>query len=130
MPDALLAGLACSMRSFSGPAVLAARGRLSGRARTALLVLGAGELVFDKLSFATPRTDPPALGGRVVTGALTGRAVGGWPGLALGAAAAAAGTFATVRARSAVVERTGLPDPAVAAGEDALAYGLAAFVTR
>lgn len=118
------------MRAFAGPATLAARGRIAGRVRTAALAGGAGELVFDKLAIATPRTDPPALGGRVVTGALTGRAVGGWPGLVLGASAAAAGTFATMRARAALAERTGLPDRAVALGEDALAYGLAALATR
>lgn len=51
-------------------------------------------------------------------------------GAAAGSFAAALGTFATWRARGLVGERTGLPDPVVAVGEDMLAYGLAAVATR
>jgi uncharacterized membrane protein len=118
------------MRSFTGPALLAARGRIPAPARYAVLLAAAGELVADKTRFVPDRTAAPALGGRIATGALTGREISGLPGLASGAVAAAVGTFATYRARKLLVARTGLPDPVVAFGEDIIAYALSAFATR
>jgi hypothetical protein len=129
-PDAALAGLACSMRSFAGPGMLAARGRIRGRARLVVLLAGTGEVAADKTPVVPPRTGIPALLGRVGSGAYTGREVAGLPGVAAGSLAAAIGTFATWRARGLVVETTGLPDPVVAVAEDMLAYGLAAVATR
>jgi hypothetical protein len=129
-PDAALAGLSCAMRTFAGPAMLAAHGRIGGRPRIAVALAGAGELAMDKSPLATDRTDLPALAGRVAAGAYTGREVAGAPGAAAGSIAAAVGTYATWRARGLIVERTGLPDPVVAVGEDLLAYGLAAASTR
>jgi uncharacterized membrane protein len=128
--DGALAGLACSMRTFSGPAMLAARGTIGGRRRAGVLVAAIGELAVDKSPVATDRTDPPALAGRIVAGAYTGRAVAGAPGAAAGAVSAALGTFASWRARSLVVKATGLPDAVVAVGEDAVALTLAAIATR
>lgn len=129
-PDALLAGVASSMRTTAGPALLALRGRITGKARTGVLLAAAGEVATDKAPFATDRTDPPAVGARVVAGAYTGNAIAGPAGVAAGAVGAGIGTFATWRARRLVVERTGLPDPVVAAGEDVLAATAAAIATR
>jgi uncharacterized membrane protein len=129
-PRAALAGLACSMRTFSTPAALALRGRFGGAPRVATLLAAAGELGLDKLPQATARTAQPALSGRLASGALSGRAVGGELGAISGVAAALAGSFAFMHARRLVVEATGLPDPVVAIGEDVLAYAVAAVATR
>jgi hypothetical protein len=118
------------MRTFAGPAMLAAHGRIQGRPRIAVALAAAGEVAMDKSPAATDRTDAPALAGRVAAGAWTGRAVAGAPGAAAGAVAAGVGTYATWRIRGLVVEATGLPDPVVAVGEDLVAYGLAAACTR
>lgn len=118
------------MRTFSGPGLLAVRGRISGRPRAAVLLAEAGEIVADKLPAATNRTETPALAGRIVAGAYTGRAVAGPAGIAAGCLAAGFGTFATFRLRKLVVDRTGLPDPVVALAEDAAALAIAAFATR
>ena len=128
-PAAALAGLACAMRTFAGPGALAARGRIAGRPRAAVLLAAAGELAMDKSSRATDRTDPPALAGRVVAGAYTGREIAGAPGAAAAVVAAATGTFVTRRVRRLVVEASGLPDRVVAVGEDAVAIALAAWST-
>ncbi len=129
-PDAILAGLACSMRTSAGPALLAARGRISGTPRILVFLMAAGELTVDKTPVATDRTDPPAVAGRVGAGAYTGRAIAGVPGAIAGAASAAVGTFATYHARKLAVQATGLPDPVVAVGEDLLALTAAAVATR
>ena len=68
-PEAALAGLASSMRTTAAPAVLAARGRISGKARVATLVAAAGELAADKSPVVSARTKPPALGERIAAGA-------------------------------------------------------------
>jgi uncharacterized membrane protein len=129
-PYATLAGLACSMRTFAGPGLLAVHGRITGVPRAAVLIAAAGELAGDKSSKAPDRTDPPGLAGRVASGVYTGREIAGGTGAAAGAIAAVLGTFATRRARSLVVEVTGLPDPVVGAGEDIVAEALAALATR
>lgn len=129
-PDAALAGLASSMRTTAGPAALAVRGRISGRARILTLIAAAGELAVDKTPLVPDRVGPPSLGGRIAAGAYTGRAVAGPAGIAVGAASAAIGSFATFRARGLATERTGLPDPVVAVAEDAVALGAALLATR
>jgi hypothetical protein len=129
-PDAALAGYASSMRTFAGPAALAARGHIRGPARVATLLASAGELVLDKLPAATDRVALPAVGGRVAAGAYSGREIAGPAGLAAGAAGALVGSWSTWRARRLVVEATGLPDPVVAVGEDVLALTTAAIATR
>jgi hypothetical protein len=129
-PDAALAGLACSMRTFAAPGMLAARGRISGRPRIPVLLAATGEMAMDKSSRATDRTAPPALIGRVAAGGYAGHEIAGGPGIAAGTIAAAVGTFATWRARGLVVATTGLPDPVVAVVEDILAVGVAAVATR
>lgn len=129
-PDAALAGLGCSMRSASGPAVLAARGHQAPRRRPPLLLAAIGELVVDKSVHAPDRIAAPGLLGRVVSGAYTGHAIAGTAGAVAAASTAAGGTFATWRLRRLAVERTGLPDMVVAAAEDVLCYVLVSRATR
>ena len=129
-PDAALAGLASSMRTSAGPALLAIRGRITGKPRIAVLGMAAGEFALDKTPGIPARTSPPAAAGRVAAGAYIGHAIAGVPGAVAGAAGAATGTFASWRARKLAVGATGLPDSAVAVGEDLLALGAAAVATR
>lgn len=101
--------------------------------RRGLMLSGAGELAGDKLPATPNRTDPNALAGRLVFGALAGLAIGsegrGKGPLVIGAIAgtlgSAIGTFGGYRARKALVDITGLPDPAVAVVEDLAAISLA-----
>jgi uncharacterized membrane protein len=118
------------MRSFSGPAAVAARGGVSGRPRIALLLGAGGELVADKLARTPARTKPQPWAARIATGAYTGRAIAGAPGMLAAALTAGLGTFVTWGARKQLVEHTRLPDPMVALCEDAAAYGLVALCTR
>ena len=129
-PDAVLAGLACSMRTTAGPALLAARGSISGKPRVAVLMATAGEFATDKLPIASDRIDPPAVGGRMASAAYTGHRIAGAPGAVAAAAAGAVGTLASWRLRGLAGQRTGLPDPLIAVGEDAIALGAAAIATR
>ena len=86
-------GLIAGMRSMAAPALLSrhlagrsARGRgaamrllASRRTASVLTVLAAGEMVADKTPAIPDRTDPPALLGRIVMGALSGAADWGEP---------------------------------------------------
>lgn len=144
---ALALGIAAGMRSQTPGAVLAWRQPDAPRragwrswpimrnvwGRRAMMLAGAGELVGDKLPGTPNRTDPGALAGRLFFGALAGIAIGtegrGKAALVKGAIAgtigAAIGSFGGMRARQAVVNMTGLPDPAVAVVEDLAAVSLA-----
>src|SRR5919199_1029681 len=95
LAGAALIGAVSGVRTFTGPAALAVRGRLlSGSpARYALMAAAIGEYAGDKSPLVPPRTSPPALAGRVVSGAFSGHAVGGPVGAGVGAVAAVAGTF-------------------------------------
>jgi uncharacterized membrane protein len=107
-----------------------------GPARLALGVAAAGELVGDKLPMTPSRLAPPALLARLASGATAGGTLAARNGASrmLGAVAGAAGAlgFAAGCAfvRRAVVRRTGLPDPIVALGEDAIAIAAALALTR
>jgi uncharacterized membrane protein len=129
VPAAALAGLASSMRSTAGLALLAARGRISGRLRVAILLAAVGELVADKTLSGLDRTAPPAVAGRVAAGAYTGGVIGGASGAVVAALSAGTGTFATHWARAWIVRRSGLPDPVVAVAEDVVALTAAAAAT-
>jgi hypothetical protein len=129
-PDAALAGLGSSMRTFAGPAMLAAHGRITGKPRIAVFAAAAGELAMDKSAKATDRTDLPVVVGRALAAAYTGREIAAVPGAAAGALSAVAGSYASWRTRRLVVATTGLPDPVVAIGEDFAAMGFAAIGTR
>jgi uncharacterized membrane protein len=121
-------GAVSGMRTFGAWTGLALRGRVPDRRlRAALLVAAAGEMAGDKSPWIPPRSDPAALVGRVISGALAGRLVGGARGARLGAATAAASTYASQRARALLGERLGLPDPVLAAAEDALVVGVASI---
>src|SRR4051812_42283985 len=112
-------GAVSGLRTFAGAAGLALRGQpRSGWARAAILVAAGGEAIGDKLPMTPPRSAPPGLAGRFVAGAAVGAATAGRRGAVLGAACALATTYPSQRARAALVERTGLPDPAIAVGED------------
>jgi uncharacterized membrane protein len=124
---AALLGTAAGMRSFTPAAALAVRGRLGDRpvVRVATAALALGELAGDKHPRTPSRTSPPALAGRIGSGAFVGLVAGGARGAAVGATASTAASFAFERLRGAIVARTPAPDPVVAVGEDALAIGTA-----
>ena len=124
-------GAVSGLRTFSAPGVLAARGRWGrGRAGRVVPAVAAGELIADKLPMMPPRSDPPSLLGRLASGAACGSAVAGVRGAGVGAAFAAATAYPSERLRSLIGTRTGVPDPALGAAEDALVIGVAAWSTR
>jgi uncharacterized membrane protein len=128
---AALVGVVCGVRTFTGPAALAVRGRVRrGRARAALVVAAAGEAVGDKTRLVPPRTSPPPLAGRIVSGALSGHVIAGVPGAAAGALGAAGGAFGGQRARSGLGRLTGLPDAMLGVVEDGATVAAAALATR
>ncbi len=129
-PDAALLGASGAMRTFVPPAMLAVRGRISGRAHHAVLAAAVGEMVHDKLPIARERVDVPSVGARVATGLFSGKAVAGPAGAVAGAAAAAVATFATYRARILVGRATGIADPWIGAAEDIVCVTAAAVATR
>ena len=136
---ALCLGSISGLRSLSGPAFVssaASRGDLdldgtvfaflgSPRISKVLVLTELGELVGDKLPITPSRTSLPPLLGRAASGALVGAAVfvsegrRATTGAALGSTAAIAAAFAGERLRALAVEKTGLPDLAVALAEDA-----------
>jgi uncharacterized membrane protein len=124
--EAAVIGAACGLRTFSGPATLAAGGQLGdGWVQKATIVAAAGELVGDKLPLTPPRTDAPSLAARIASGAFCGYRLGGPVGAGLGAIAAVGSAFAGMQTRRQVGHALKLPDIVVAAGEDAVTYGLA-----
>ena len=144
-----LLGVVAGLRSQVPAAALAARDveppsaplafLASGGGRRAAYLAALGEIVADKLPVTPNRMDRGPLIGRIVSGAVAGavlataRGVRG-PRLVLPVATAAAGAYlgswAGCTARAAVGRATGLPDPAVAVGEDLVAVGLAALAVR
>lgn len=143
-------GIVAGMRAFAAPAIvaqLAWRGALSidgeglkkiGRPKTAkvLSALSIGELIGDKVPTIPKRTRSFALITRMLSGALCGavlcasRKRSPAIGAMAGALGATGGTFAAYHLRKAITESLGLPDPAVAVAEDALAIGLGVLITR
>jgi uncharacterized membrane protein len=126
-------GATCGLRSMTGPAVV--RWRRGDRLRLAYAALAAGELIADKLPATPPRTIPPALLFRLFSGGVTGAQVAESPdsrlqGALLGAVGAGVAAYAGLALRSALVKLTGIADPIVALGEDALAVGGALALTR
>lgn len=143
---AMLFGFDAGLRSLTPLAILALRQPDAPRtvgwkhwypmrhrwSRAALIAAGAGELVADKLPMTPSRIKPGPLAGRAVMGGIAGIAIastrhgaGAYPvGITTGALGAIAGSYAGYHARKAVVAQTGLPDPVVAIGEDAIAITL------
>ncbi|HYH81951.1 MAG TPA: DUF4126 family protein [Longimicrobium sp.] len=142
-------GAAAGMRSMAAPAALsrhmAGAGKSSGElerlfahpsAPTALRLASVAELVADKLPIIPNRTDAGPLGARMAAGALCGAVVArrgresAIAGALVGALAAAAATFAAYHVRRALTSDAGLPDLAVAVGEDMAALAVAEAALR
>ena len=133
-------GAISGLRSMSGPAFVslaASNGNLdlegspfaflgSSRLSKVIVAMEVGELLGDKLPKTPSRTALPPLLGRAASGALVGAAVfvsegrRATTGAALGSTAAIVAAFAGERLRALAVEKTGLPDPAIALAEDAI----------
>jgi uncharacterized membrane protein len=150
-PRALLLGAVAGMRSQLPIALLGLesyRGRLDparswlarrlatpGRVAAAVLA-SVGELVADKLPVTPARTQPGALTGRVAIGTLAGATIyqdADQPaayGAVIGAVAAAGSTLALAWVRTALGQRTPLPDRAWGIVEDALALLLGLLAVR
>ena len=143
---ALVIGIVAGLRAMVAPAAIAWAARLGMldlhgswlaflgyRFTPWIFSLAAlGELVNDKLPATASRTVPPQFGARVVTGALSGGAVGVAAGSCiigalLGAIGAVLGTLGGARARGALAAAFGRDMPA-ALVEDAIAIIVAALV--
>jgi uncharacterized membrane protein len=144
---AFLIGVIAGLRSLTAPAVVSWAARLGwlhvenswmaflGFAATPyiLSVLAVGELIADKLPKAPSRKAPPGFITRIVTGALSGAALGAtgasWTiGLAAGMIGAVVGTLGGYEFRARLVKATGGKDLPIALLEDAIAIGGAFFL--
>lgn len=108
----------------------------SRKVSTILGMMAIGELIADKLPTTPARTKPQPLTGRAVIGGTVGAIIAyayNQPpayGGAIGTTAAVAGSFAGYSARARLVKALGVPDPAVALVEDALAVGMSFTALR
>ena len=144
---AFLIGVIAGLRSLTAPAVVSWAARFGwlhventwlaflGFAATPyiLSVLAIGELIADKLPNTASRKAPPGFITRIVTGGLSGAAIGAtsgsWMfGLVLGIIGAIAGTLGGYELRSRLVKATGGKDLPIALLEDAIAIGGAFLV--
>jgi uncharacterized membrane protein len=142
---ALAAGAVAGMRSMTAPAVVSFKlkriakaeglehptGLSGGRVGTGLALAALAELVADKLPRTPNRTAPPALIMRGVSGAFAGAALSGRErnnrikGAVLGGLAAVGVAYGMYYLRGWLVKKSGVPDAALAIGEDAIALTLA-----
>jgi uncharacterized membrane protein len=134
---AFLIGVIAGLRSMTAPAAVGWAARWGwlhlentwvaflGFAATPyiLTVLAIGELIADKLPNTPSRKAPLGFGGRIVTGALCGGALGGAGGGLVGVLGAVAGTLGGYECRVRLVKATGGNDLPVALLEDAIAIG-------
>jgi uncharacterized membrane protein len=139
---AFLIGVVAGLRAMTAPAVVSWAARLGwlhventwlaffGYAATPyiLSVLAIGELIADKLPNTPSRKAPSGLIARIVTGGLSGAALGAtsasWiVGLVAGVIGALAGTFGGYEFRVRLVKATGGKDFPIALLEDAIAIG-------
>ncbi|WP_354698712.1 hypothetical protein DSM112329_04402 [Paraconexibacter sp. AEG42_29] len=128
---ALLIGVAAGLRGFAPLGVTALRGGFGdGPAAKVLPALAAGELVGDKLPFTPPRTDPPPLLARALSGGLLSFRRAGAQGALVGAAVAVVAAYGGQHTRQWLVRTTGRPDRDIAIAEDVLALALAFLGTR
>lgn len=132
------------MRSASAPALTStylsryfirtllpqpARALSSTRITKLFWVAAISEMVVDKLPLTPNRTDPPALIGRTLSGALSGVALSAGRherreiGAVLGGLAAVVSSFVMMNLRKQIGKSTGLPDLPVALMEDAIILG-------
>lgn len=143
---ALLIGIIAGLRAMTAPAAVCWAAHfgflpLAGTwlsflahdyARWITTVFAVGELVTDQLPKTPSRKVPVQFGTRVVTGALSGAAVGtaggSWPiGLVAGVVGAVIGTFGGAELRSRLAAKFG-KDPPAAVIEDVIAIGGAAAI--
>lgn len=138
---ALGLGAVAGMRSMSAPALLSRAARkgsvenledtrfaplVSSTVSSVLYVLAVGEMIVDKSAGIPSRISPPALLGRVASGALVGAALfvsGGRrevSGAAVGILSAVAAAYASYYARSGVGEALGVPDQVLGHLEDGI----------
>jgi uncharacterized membrane protein len=139
---AFLIGVIAGLRALTAPAVVSWAARLGwlhventwlaflGFAATPYIisVLAIGELIADKLPNTPSRKAPPGFIARIVTGGLSGAALGAsggsWiAGLAAGVIGAIAGTFGGYEFRARLVKATGGKDLPIALLEDLIAIG-------
>jgi uncharacterized membrane protein len=139
---AFLIGVIAGLRAMTAPAVVSWAARLGwlhventwlaflGYAATPyiLSVLAIGELIADKLPKTPSRKAPPGFIARIVTGGLSGAAIGAtsasWVvGLVAGVLGAVAGTLGGYELRVRLVKATGGRDLPIALLEDAIAIG-------
>ncbi len=122
-------GAVAGLRAMSAPA-FASRVAVSSKVRLTLRALAVGEMIADKLPSTPDRTSAPALGARVISGALVGAAMGSKSGTtrvlcaALGGVAAVGAAYAGMNLRRSAGARMNVPDTAIALLEDALVVGM------
>src|SRR5690242_17038660 len=140
--SAFLIGVVAGLRSLTAPAAVSWAARLGwlhlentglaflGYAATpyVLSVLAIGELISDKLPKTPSRKAPPGFIARIVTGGLSGAALGAAGqmlagGLIAGVAGAVIGTLGGYEMRVRLVKATGGKDLPIALLEDAIAIG-------
>jgi len=149
-PLAFLIGVVAGLRALTAPAAVSWAARLGwlhlentwlaflGFAATPyiLTVLALGELVNDKMPKTPSRKAPPSVIARIVTGALSGAAIGASGdaligGLLAGAVGAVAGTLGGYEFRARLVKAIGGKDLPIALLEDVIAVvGAFALVYR
>lgn len=139
---AFLIGVVAGLRSMMAPAVVSWAARLGwlhventwlaflGYAATPYILsaLAIGEFIADKLPKTPSRKAPPGFIARIVTGGLSGAALGAssasWVvGLVAGVMGAVAGTLGGYELRVRLVKATGGKDLPIALLEDAIAIG-------
>jgi uncharacterized membrane protein len=139
---AFLIGVIAGLRAMTAPAVVSWAARLGwlhventwlaflGYAATPyiLSVLAIGELISDKLPKTPSRKAPPGFIARILTGGLSGAALGAtsasWVvGLVAGVLGAVAGTLGGYELRVRLAKATGGKDLPIALLEDAIAIG-------
>jgi uncharacterized membrane protein len=139
---ALLIGMIAGLRALTAPAVVSWATRLgwlhventwlvflgSAAAPYIFTVLAIGELITDKLPKTPSRKAPPGFIARILTGGLSGAAIGAtgasWVvGLAAGVIGAVVGTLGGYEFRSRLVKATGGNDLPIALLEDVIAVG-------
>jgi uncharacterized membrane protein len=144
---AFLIGVIAGLRSMTAPAAVSWAARLGwlhventwlaflgyAAAPYIVSVLAIGELIADKLPKTPSRKSPPGFIGRILTGGLSGAAIGAtgasWAvGLAAGIAGAIVGTLGGYEFRVRLVKAIGGNDLPIALLEDVVAIGAAFFI--
>lgn len=149
--NAFQIGVIAGMRALTAPALVSyklsnthpdplANSKLdflhSPTTATVLKVLAGGELIGDKLPQSPDRIGAAQLPVRILSGAVSGAAISEAEGESVpygalaGALGAVASSFAFFHLRHWLTAGKGLPDPAIALVEDALAIGLGLLVMR